>query len=263
MDQQKVSIVTPTWNREAFLPSIHACVRHQSYQNLEWLVLDDSEQPSAELAACSWSKLKYIHSDKRMSIGEKRNLLIAESSGELIVNFDDDDFYGPDYVKNRVDALNSSGKKLSVMSGFFVYHLNTGHFGYCKTRRKSGLGFRFNRQGVGVVDLKTIKIPFIHLCYGWSYVFYKELWGEVKFDDLMVFEDREFVRQLMTKFEIHFHESTSIEAVHSIHSLSSSNCFPQFLIPPFMLSSESNATAAHVQRLRAIVKSLAPATAPA
>jgi glycosyltransferase involved in cell wall biosynthesis len=261
MDQPKVSIVTPTWNREAFLPAIHACVRQQNYENFEWLVLDDSQNPSQELSACAWDKLNYIHSKKRLSIGEKRNLLIAESSGDIIINFDDDDFYGPDYIKNRIESLASSGKKLSLMSGFFVYHLNTGHFGYYKTLIKSGLGFCFNKEGVKVVNLEKIKIPFIHLCYGWSYVFYKKIWDQVKFDDMMVFEDREFIRKSMDKFDIHFHESDKIEAIHSIHSLSSSNCFPQFLIPPFMISTESESTDSHVERLKAIVKSLDPGAA--
>jgi glycosyltransferase involved in cell wall biosynthesis len=263
MAQTKVSIVTPTWNREAFLPAIHACVRQQSYENFEWLVLDDSETPSAELAGCQWDKLKYIHSTRRMSIGEKRNLLISEASGDIIVNFDDDDFYGPDYVKNRIEALDASGKKLSLMSGFFVYQLNTGHFGYCKTLIKSGLGFCFNKQGVKIVNLARIKIPLIHLCYGWTYVFHRELWDHVKFGDLMIFEDREFIRQLMEKFDVHFHESERIDAIHSIHSLSSSNCFPQFLIPPFMVSAESDATGAHVEQLQLIVKDLIAAAVPA
>jgi glycosyltransferase involved in cell wall biosynthesis len=263
MGQKKVSIVTPTWNREAFLPSIHACVRQQTYEDLEWLVLDDSERPSEELSTCTWDKLRYIHSAKRLSIGEKRNLLIAEAAGDIIVNFDDDDFYGPHYVASRVEALDASGNKLSLMSGFFAYHLNTGHFGYCKTLIKSGLGFRFNKQGVEPVDLGQINIPYIHLCYGWSYVFYKELWDHAKFSDLMMFEDREFVRSLMDRFKLHFYESRKIDAIHSIHSLSSSNCFPQFLIPPFMISAESEATAAHVDQLQGIVKASAAAAVPA
>jgi hypothetical protein len=150
-----------------------------------------------------------------------------------------------------------------LMSGFFVYHLNTGHFGYYKTRVKSGLAFSFDKKGVRAIDLGKIKIPFIHLCYGWSYIFYKEIWNNVKFDDIMVFEDREFIRQAMKIFDIHFHESETIEAIHSIHSLSSSNCFPQFLIPPFMISAESKSTESHVERLKEVVKSLNQGAAPA
>jgi glycosyltransferase involved in cell wall biosynthesis len=262
MNQKKVSIVTPTWNREAFLPSIHACVRRQSYENFEWLVLDDSEKPSEELSTSPWNKLRYIHSAERLSIGEKRNRLIAEASGDIIVNFDDDDFYGPAYVTDRIAGLEASGHKLSLMSGFFAFHLNTGHFGYYKTLIKSGLGFRFNKQGVEVVDLGQVNIPYIHLCYGWSYVFHKEIWDHAKFSDLMIFEDREFVRSIMDKFKIHFYESRKIDAIHSIHSLSSSNCFPQFLIPPFMMSAESEAIAGHVERLRAVVRDLAAAAEP-
>lgn len=256
MNQPKVSIITPTWNREAFLPAIHACVRMQNYENFEWLVLDDSDTPSTELYGCSWDNLQYIYSSKRMSTGEKRNILIGESTGEILINFDDDDYYGPDYIINRVNSLIESRKSISILSGFFVYHLNTGHFGYYRTRTKDGLGFQFHRNGVTAVELSKINIPHIHLCYGWSYVYTRDIWERVKFEDTSLFEDRAFVQKAMQFSDIDFYESHSIDAIHAIHNLSSSNCFPQFLIPEFMMSTNSNLPIEHIGQLREVVNKI-------
>lgn len=41
-----VSIITPTGNREAFLPAIWRCIQRQRVA-WEWLILDDSPQSSA------------------------------------------------------------------------------------------------------------------------------------------------------------------------------------------------------------------------
>jgi glycosyltransferase involved in cell wall biosynthesis len=256
MSQPRVTIVTPTWNREAFLPAIHACVQRQNYENFEWLVHDDSELPSAELAHASWDKLRYIHSPERMTIGEKRNALLEQATGEIIVNFDDDDYYGPDYVSNRVAALIESEKPLSISAGFFAYHLNTGHFGYYRPHHKKGIAFQFHRGGVEMVQLDKVNIPFIHLCYGWSYVFRRELWDRVRFADVSMFEDRAFVQKVMEFAPVHFYESRTVDAIHAIHNLSSSNCFPQFIIPPFMMTANSPLPAQHIGWLAQIVQSL-------
>ena len=258
MQNPKVSIITGTWNREAFLPAILACVQWQDYENIEWLVLDDSDEPSETLKNCPWDKLKYIYSKERVTLGQKRNLLIAQATGDIIVNFDDDDYYGPSYVRNRVEALVNSGHKLSIMSGFFAYQHNTGHFGYYKTHIKKGPAFQFHRNGVTLVNLENIKIPLIHMCFGWSFAYYKSLWETVKFQDITMFEDRQFSLQCVNEKHtgINFYESRSIDAIHGIHNLSSSNCFPQFLIPPFMLSLNSPLPMQHLKRLNGIVRDI-------
>ena len=256
MQNPKVTIITGTWNREAFLPAIHACVRSQTYDNIEWIVFDDSDTPSVELSKNAWDKLTYIHSKDRVSIGEKRNRMVAQAKGEIIVNFDDDDFYGPNYVTNRVKALTESGCKLSIMSGFFVYHLNNGRFGYYRTRVKQGPAFQFNKFGMKLVELSNVKIPYIQFCFGWSFVFYKSLWDSVKFPDQMIFEDRAFAQAALEHTTINFYDSTTLDSIHAIHNLSSSSCFPQFIIPPFMIASEGMETPNHMKKLVDVVREL-------
>lgn len=71
MQQPLVSIITPTYGRQAFLPAIADCVRAQSYQNIEWLILDDSETPSAALTQETSDKVRYFHTGERLSVGER------------------------------------------------------------------------------------------------------------------------------------------------------------------------------------------------
>ena len=251
-----VSIITPTFNREAFLPAIIACVQKQTYQEIEWLVLDDSEIPSPTLSHSSWDRLRYVHSIKRLSIGEKRNQLLDMAKGDIILHFDDDDFYGPTYVADMMKVLEKIGSDLVLLSGFFCCQLNTANFGYYRTLVKTGPAFNFNRHGVEIVKLDDVNIPLIYLCYGWSYIYRKRIWEKNRFNSINTFEDRQFVLAAQKNFKVASFESKRLNCAHSVHNFSSSQCFPQFMIPEFVVASLSAEAHHHTTWLRAIAKTL-------
>jgi glycosyltransferase involved in cell wall biosynthesis len=227
-------------------------VRAQSYPHIEWLVLDDSAQPSVTLSRERWDGLKYVHIPERVSVGAKRNRLLSQATGAIIVHFDDDDFYGPDYISNAVNFLEAGKLDVALLSGFFVAHLSSDDFGYYRTHIKQGPAFAFNKTGVRPVELGRINIPFIHLCFGWSYIYRRNVWEHAGFQELNVFEDREFIRTAGQKFKMGAHEVTSLDCLHAIHARSSSQCFPQFLIPGFMIESLSREAYQHVAWLKRI-----------
>src|SRR5689334_12059527 len=92
-----VSIITPTYNRRSFLKNTLTYFRHQNYQDIEWLILDDSSQETPAFSDLPDRNIFYERIGRKLSIGEKRNLLIDNAKGEIIVQFDDDDYYCPDY----------------------------------------------------------------------------------------------------------------------------------------------------------------------
>jgi glycosyltransferase involved in cell wall biosynthesis len=99
-----VSIVTPTYNRRAHLPALIACYRHQTYRNLEWIVLDDGRDAVGDVFE-GVEGVRYVRSDEKMRIGAKRNELNRLARGEIIVAMDDDDYYPPDRVAACVAAF--------------------------------------------------------------------------------------------------------------------------------------------------------------
>ena len=106
--QPLVSIVTPTYNRRYFIPALIACYRHQTYPNLEWIVLDDGRDAVEDMfAAAAIPSLRYERRHEKMRIGAKRNELNRLARGEIIVAMDDDDYYPPDRVASVVAAFQS------------------------------------------------------------------------------------------------------------------------------------------------------------
>jgi glycosyltransferase involved in cell wall biosynthesis len=232
MKTPRVSIITPTFNRPYFLNLVFECLMSQSYQDIEWIILDDSPSPDLNLKNKLGSNMKYIYSDKKLSVGEKRNQLIEAASGEYIIHFDDDDFYNQDYIQTLMDVMKSQKADFIIMSGFYCLHLDKKLLGYYKTYVKKGLGFKFFKDGIQTLSLDTQNIPWIHLCFGWCYVFKKEIWKKSPFQSINVFEDRSFVIDaIKNKYKISFYEDKDGIAFHSVHKRSSSVCFPQFILP--------------------------------
>src|SRR4051812_37119277 len=73
-----VSIVTPTYNRGRFLQNALVYFRHQNYENIEWLVLDDSSEENAAFGDLNDRNIFYERINGKLSIGEKRNILIEK-----------------------------------------------------------------------------------------------------------------------------------------------------------------------------------------
>ena len=92
-----VSIVTPTYNRRRFIPSLIKMIQQQTYprDRMEWLIYDDGQEAIGDLIDAAKADLpvtRYFFSEDKLTLGEKRNKLNEAAQGEIIVAMDDDDF---------------------------------------------------------------------------------------------------------------------------------------------------------------------------
>ena len=126
-----VSIVTPTYNRRCFSPSLIKMVQQQTYprDRIEWIIYDDGQEPIGDLidaARTDLPKTKYIFNEDKLTLGEKRNKLNEEAQGDIIVAMDDDDFYFPERISAAVAALQKSPTvDLAGSSKIFMYFTDT------------------------------------------------------------------------------------------------------------------------------------------
>jgi glycosyltransferase involved in cell wall biosynthesis len=126
-----VSIVTPTYNRRRFIPSLIKMVQTQTYprNKMEWIVYDDGQEEVRDLFEAmrhDLPTLNFIWSEDKMTLGEKRNRLNQEAKGDIIVAMDDDDFYFPERVQEAVMALTMNpGIHLAGSSEVYMYFTDT------------------------------------------------------------------------------------------------------------------------------------------
>jgi hypothetical protein len=102
-----VSILTPTYNRRAFIPWSRKCLENQDYpkSRIEWVIIDDGTDPIEDLLTDCKVKVIYKRYPDKMNIGRKRNLLNSFANGDYIIAWDDDDFYPPTRITHAVSGL--------------------------------------------------------------------------------------------------------------------------------------------------------------
>lgn len=176
-----ISVCTPTYNRRPFIPYIIKCFLSQDYpqDKMEWIILDDGTDKIHDLVK-DISNIKYYSYDKKIPLGEKRNLMHSKCRGSIIVYMDDDDYYPPERVSHAVEMLTANPQALCAGSSIlhiYFKHLNKiYHFGPYGPNHATAGTFAFRKQLLSHTRyedkatmseekyfLKNYTIPFIQL----------------------------------------------------------------------------------------------------
>jgi len=81
-----VSIITPTFNRQALLQAQHVHLLAQSEQDFEWLILDDGPEPSAYFQGLSDPRIRYHRNERRMGVAGNTRIAL-NLTGLLLSKF--------------------------------------------------------------------------------------------------------------------------------------------------------------------------------
>ena len=92
-----VSLCTVTRNRQPFFDLLASQILRQKYpkDKIEWIIIDDGDYQTIipDMIRTSGIRILYEKLNARTPLGEKRNQANEASSGEFILNMDDDDYY--------------------------------------------------------------------------------------------------------------------------------------------------------------------------
>ncbi|HSF28864.1 MAG TPA: glycosyltransferase [Candidatus Tectomicrobia bacterium] len=192
-----VSCIMPTYNRRPFVPQAIRCFLRQDYPNAELVIVDDSTPSIADLVP-NEPRIRHIRLGTRHTIGAKRNLACEQARGEVVVHWDDDDWYPPWRVRVQVRALLDHHADLCGSSRVFYYEA------------AANRAWRYEYpQGRGA--------PWVA---GNTLAYRKSLWARNRFPDIQVGEDTRFVGSGMTK-AIHDLRDPAI-CIASMHSRNTS-----------------------------------------
>jgi glycosyltransferase involved in cell wall biosynthesis len=247
-----VSIITPTNGRAPFLPLLYSAINNQTWSDIEWLVDDDSLEPSRFMQEIADRRVHYSHDPIRRSIGEKRNRLVARAKGHYIVHFDDDDYYAPQYITHMVSFLHANNADLCKLSGFFLLYKDANTFGYWDLLIKTGIHFRWANEMLEPIVLSegnNSKLAQAHLGFGFSYVYKRSVWDSIRFPDINWNEDGEFIRAAIETKAIVLAADTQGLCLHILHGENSSRCYPQFVLPWFLIRSMFPPITPYLQQL--------------
>ncbi len=121
--QPMVSCLMVTADRARFVRRSLLSYRRQTYANKELVILDDGAQDlSPLLEDFPDGEVNYlrIKKDPAQVLGDLRNQTLEAARGELITQWDDDDWYHPDRLQIQVDVL-MKGYDVCCMSNTLMH----------------------------------------------------------------------------------------------------------------------------------------------
>ncbi|HEV7806693.1 MAG TPA: glycosyltransferase [Solirubrobacteraceae bacterium] len=99
-----VSCVMPTYGRAELVPRAVASFLRQDHPHAELIVVDDGPEPLADLIPDD-PRVRHLRLESRLTIGAKRNLGCEAARGDLLANWDDDDWYAVGRLRRQVTAI--------------------------------------------------------------------------------------------------------------------------------------------------------------
>jgi glycosyltransferase involved in cell wall biosynthesis len=106
-----VSCIMPTANRRQFVPAAIEGFLAQDYPAAELIIVDDGRDPIGDLVLAH-PAVRYVASSPFRNLGAKRNAACKLARGDIILHWDDDDWYAPHRIRAQVEQLGTSGAGL-------------------------------------------------------------------------------------------------------------------------------------------------------
>jgi glycosyltransferase involved in cell wall biosynthesis len=150
----KVSCLMVTADRLDLSRRSILCYRRQTYPNKELVIVDDGQVDMAPLLSeLSPEEVRYIRLEKREEnvLGRLRNVALDAARGDLVAQWDDDDWYHPQRLETQVAAI-LAGHDACTLGGTLM-HLDTDayfHHPYVGTLRDGVPGSILHRRDQSV-----------------------------------------------------------------------------------------------------------------
>lgn len=119
----RTSIITCT-NRGSYFENIIDNYNRQSYENKELIIIINSNAISLMDVKRKIKNIEntYVYKiDEEKTLGECINFAVSKSSGKYIAKFDDDDFYGDNYLTDMINVFKYSDADVVGKKSIYVY----------------------------------------------------------------------------------------------------------------------------------------------
>ena len=117
MQNELVSIITPSYGSEKFIAQTIESVLSQTYKNWEMIIVDDCSPDNSneiiEKYLRNDSRIKLIKLEKNSGPAVARNRAIKEAKGRYITFLDADDLWKSNFLQKSINFINT--KKVALV----------------------------------------------------------------------------------------------------------------------------------------------------
>jgi glycosyltransferase involved in cell wall biosynthesis len=179
-DRVGVSIITST-NRPHFFENVINNYKRQLYKNKELIIILNKE--SMRLADYRrkirlFSNITIYKAPEKFSLGRCLNYAASKTKYRFIAKFDDDDYYSPYYLREQMRALHRSGAGIVGKRA---------HLKYFEGKRLLAITSPMQRH------------KFVMFVAGGTLLFKKGVYNAVRFKNITLGEDVDFMRRSREK----------------------------------------------------------------
>lgn len=171
----KITVCTPTYNRANVLHRVYDSLKSQTYQNFEWIVIDDGSQDHTKKVIDIFKNesaldIKYFYQENKGKHNAV-NYAVSMAKGELFVIADSDDSFVPNSLQIFVDTwLSIPVHKRNLYKGIS-----------CRCIDEE------NGKLIGNEPFKSAYLDISELDYRYKKKYTGELWGAVRTDIMKEF----------------------------------------------------------------------------
>ena len=136
-----VSVIIPTYNRAHLLRRALHSVLHQSYQNIEVIIVDDGSTDDTKIIVMSFqdTRVRYIRHDIKCGAAAARNTGIKLASSEFIAFQDSDDEWLCEKLEKQMELFIHAGPEVGVIyTGFIRFEDHQAFYRPAEHIQKSG-----------------------------------------------------------------------------------------------------------------------------
>ena len=107
MDAPLISVVMTAYNAEKFIRKSIESVLNQTYENLQFIIVNDGSTDSTEaiVSEFSDSRIEYYSLGENCHIAHATNVGFSKVKGEYIAIIDSDDIWDADKLKKQLEYL--------------------------------------------------------------------------------------------------------------------------------------------------------------
>lgn len=191
MSSPYVSCIMPTANRPNYVALAAAYFLDQDFKDVELIVVDDGKESVRSMIPDS-RRIKYFYTDPIGTIGKKRNYACERASGEIIMHWDDDDWYGHEWISRQITALTQSGADICGLNQILFFSPLVNKF--------------WNYAN------KDQERPWLA---GATMAYRKSFWQDHPFKDIQIGEDYDYIWNTGAKIYAHDYTDGFIATLHA------------------------------------------------
>lgn len=151
--------------------------RRQTYERKELILVANADHLDRDLldATLSDARITLLRTNQDMSLGQSLNRARVVAQGELWAKMDDDDYYGPNYLRDAVLSMREQQAGVVGKGAYYRFLEGTGRLYLTRETAENAISDRFVHGGTIVADrAKVAPIEFLPVVRGTDTLFLQQ-----------------------------------------------------------------------------------------